>query len=177
MSAARIKSAWSMPDELWMAPAYRKLSLGERVLIGELLAMAKQYGTDEPIIFSAEMAAFACNVPRSVAARSLMGLRKKGFIVLMKAGDQQRSTRGRMANEWRLTFLPSRTMPPPTIIAPPTTRRSPPTSTRTSPSSLLTWNEACPFMSSLRMPLRKNMTYAMRRSLAGALAASLLVYR
>jgi hypothetical protein len=106
MSAARIKSAWSMPDELWTSPAYRKLSAGERVLVGELLALAKRFGTDEPIICSAETAAQMLNVDRMTAWRTMSGLRNKGFIVLMKPGDRTSLERGRKAAEWRLTFLP-----------------------------------------------------------------------
>jgi hypothetical protein len=112
MSAARIKSAWSMPDELWASPAYRKLSLGERVLVGELLALTKSFGTDEPLICSAEMAAQAMNVDRMTAWRTMSGLQKKGFIVLIRPGDQRRSARGRKASEWRLTFLPYQGKPP-----------------------------------------------------------------
>ena len=110
MSAPKI--AFSMLDHLWTHPAFRALKPVERVLVDELLYLARRFGTDEPIIFSTGMAANGANVKRSVAARALLGLRKKGFIVSLKSGDRRSGAKGRKATEWRLTFLPFKGEPP-----------------------------------------------------------------
>ena len=110
MSAPKI--AFSMLDHLWTHPAFRALKPVERVLVDELLYLARRFGTDEPIIFSTGMAANGANVKRSVAARALLGLRKKGFIVSLKSGDRRSGAKGRKAAEWRLTFLPFKGEPP-----------------------------------------------------------------
>jgi hypothetical protein len=106
------KIAVSIPDHVFTHPAYRALQPVERVLLDELLYVARRLGTDEPIIFSADMAANGANVKRSVAARALLGLRKKGFIVCLKSGDRRSGAKGRKATEWRLTFLPYQGEPP-----------------------------------------------------------------
>jgi hypothetical protein len=75
----RAPIAFSIPKHLWRSPAYRALSPDERVLLDELSAMARNIGTDDPIVCSADMAAEKCNVSKTTALRLLSGVRRKGF--------------------------------------------------------------------------------------------------
>jgi DNA-binding transcriptional ArsR family regulator len=110
MSASKI--AVSVPDHVFTHPAYRALSPIERCLLVELLALARQIGTDEPISCSYDMAADMLNVPRSVAGRALKALRKRGFIRLERDGERRHGAKGGIASGWSLTCLPYRGDPP-----------------------------------------------------------------
>jgi hypothetical protein len=96
---------WNISDH----PAYRALNPTERCLVVEFVRLAHRIGTDEPITFSVRMAADACNVPKSVAARALSSLREKGFIAIERPGSHYV---GGFASGWRITFLPYQSQPP-----------------------------------------------------------------
>jgi hypothetical protein len=110
MSASKI--AVSVPDHVFTHPAYRALSPIERCLLVELLALARQIGTDEPIGCSYDMAADMLNVPRSVAGRTLMALRERGFLILARSGARRSGSAAGIAAGWRITCLPYRGDPP-----------------------------------------------------------------
>jgi len=106
------KAAFSLPDYTFTHPAYRALSPLERVLLGELLAIAQRVGTSEPIVCSARQAANMCNVQKSAAAEALSSLKKKGFLVLVKTGERRRGVKASAASEYRITCLPYQGEPP-----------------------------------------------------------------
>jgi hypothetical protein len=106
------KVALSIPEHVWTHPAYRALGLLERVLLGEMLALAHRVGTDGPIGCSVDMAANMANVRRSMAGRALLSLRKKGFLAIIRSGERRRGATGGMATEWRVTCLPYQGDPP-----------------------------------------------------------------
>jgi hypothetical protein len=98
--------AVSIPEHVWTHPAYRALQPVERVLLVELLALARQVGTDEPLVCSSVMAGNMCKVSWQVARRALLGLRKKGFIVIVKSGVRRRGAAAGLASEYLVTCLP-----------------------------------------------------------------------
>jgi hypothetical protein len=100
------KVAVSIPEHVWTHPAYRALQPVERVLLVELLALARQVGTDEPLVCSSVMAGNMCKVSWQVARRALLGLRKKGFIVIVKSGVRRRGAAAGLASEYLVTCLP-----------------------------------------------------------------------
>jgi hypothetical protein len=110
MSASKI--AVAIPDHLFTHPAYRALLPTERVILIELLALAKRVGTDEPVVCSVAMAANMANVKRSVAGRALLGLRKKGFIAIVNPDKTWRGATAGIAAEYRITCLPYQRDPP-----------------------------------------------------------------
>jgi hypothetical protein len=110
MSASKI--AVAIPDHLFTHPAYRALPPTERVILIELLALAKRVGTDEPVVCSVAMAANMANVKRSVAARALLSLRKRGFIAIVNPDKTWRGATAGVAAEYRITCLPYQGEPP-----------------------------------------------------------------
>jgi hypothetical protein len=101
MSAA---IAVSIPEHLFVSPAYRALSPLERCLLIELLAVARRVGTDEPLNISVRWAADMCGVGKSHAAAGLATLEERGFLVRVRRGGR-RQGRG-FASAWRVTCLP-----------------------------------------------------------------------
>lgn len=101
-----------IPEHIWTHPAYRALQPIERVLLIELLALAHRVGTNEPLVCSCAMTANMLNVPKSVAARALLSLRKKGFIACVRSGDRRRANPTGIASEYRVTCLSYQGAPP-----------------------------------------------------------------
>jgi hypothetical protein len=101
------------PTFLFGHPAYRALPPTERALLIELVLLAaNDIGTDEPLVCSSATAGNMANVSWQVARRALLGLRQKGFIVLIKSGERRRGTTAGLASEWRVTCLPYQGEPP-----------------------------------------------------------------
>jgi hypothetical protein len=96
--------AVSVPEHLFVSPAFRLLAPLERYLLIELLAVAKRVGTDEPINCSVRTAADMCGVSGRHGARAISTLEAKGFLVRIRRGER-RQGRG-FASRWRITCLP-----------------------------------------------------------------------
>jgi hypothetical protein len=98
--------AVSIPEHLFVSPAYRSLAPLERCLLTELLAVANRVGSDEPLRISVQMAGEICGVSRSHATRALSELEAMGFIVNVRRGEKRQ--RSGFSSTWRITCLPFR---------------------------------------------------------------------
>jgi hypothetical protein len=98
--------AVSIPEHLFVSPAYRSLAPLERCLLTELLAVANRVGSDEPLRISVQMAGEICGVSKSHATRALSELEAMGFIVNVRRGEKRQ--RSGFSSTWRITCLPFR---------------------------------------------------------------------
>jgi hypothetical protein len=105
--AKGIAIAVSIPEHLFLSPAYRSLAPLERCLLTELLAVANLVGSDEPLRISVQMAGEMCGVSRRHGARALATLEERGFLVRFRRGDRNIHGRG-FSSTWRITCLPFR---------------------------------------------------------------------
>jgi hypothetical protein len=96
--------AVSVPEHLFVSPAFRLLTPLERYLLIELLAVAKRVGTDEPINCSVRTAANMCGVSMRHGARAISTLEAKGFLVRIRRGERRQGSG--FASSWRITCLP-----------------------------------------------------------------------
>jgi DNA-binding transcriptional MocR family regulator len=104
--AKGIAIAVSIPEHLFVSPAYRSLAPLERCLLTELLALVSRVGSDEPLRISVQMAGKMCGVSRSHATRAMSELEARGFIVNVRRGEKRQ--RSGFSSTWRVTCLPFR---------------------------------------------------------------------
>jgi hypothetical protein len=105
----RQEIAVSVPKHLWDSRAFRALDEYEKVIMFAILAKAREYGTDRPIIFSARMGE-PYGIGRTRTAQALAGIRECGFIV--EEGSPRRGKNTGVAAMWRVTCLPFQGNPP-----------------------------------------------------------------
>ena len=105
----RQEIAVSVPKHLWDSRAFRALDEYEKVIMFAILAKAREYGTDRPIIFSARMGE-PYGIGRTRTAQALAGIHECGFIV--EEGKPRRGKNTGVAATWRVTCLPFQGNPP-----------------------------------------------------------------
>jgi hypothetical protein len=105
--AKSIAIAVSIPQHLFLSPAYRSLAPLERCLLTELLAVANRVGADEPLRISVRMAGEMCGVSKRHGARAMATLEARGFLARVRRGSSKSHGRG-FASTWRITCLPFR---------------------------------------------------------------------
>jgi hypothetical protein len=105
------KPFFPVTDEIWLAPAWRAMSLGARMLY---LALRRRYNYSYPnngrIFLSQREAERELNSKRLYIARWLREHQHFGFTVMMSAGRLGVDGHGR-APRWRLTELPCKGEP------------------------------------------------------------------
>jgi hypothetical protein len=99
----------SVPKHLWDSRAFRALDEYEKVIMFAILAKAREFGTDRPIIFSARMGE-PYGIGRTRTAQALAGIHECGFIV--EEGKPRRGKNTGVAATWRVTCLPFQGNPP-----------------------------------------------------------------
>jgi hypothetical protein len=108
-SPHRQEISFSVPKHLWDSRAFRALDEYEKVIMFAILAKAKEFGTDRPIIFSARMGE-PYGIGRTRTAQALAGIQECGFIV--EEGKPRRGKNTGVAATWRVTCLPFQGNPP-----------------------------------------------------------------
>jgi hypothetical protein len=97
--------AVSIPEHLFLSPAFRDLPVLERYLLIELLAVAERIGTDEPLRVSVQTAANMCGVSKRHGTRAMAMLEAKEFLVRIRRGEGRPHGKG-FSSTWRITCLP-----------------------------------------------------------------------